>query len=244
VAITEARPAIERDAQPESYSAAGLTLGAAFRIFVGTFSARLLGLALVAAVAARLALGGWRWWDLGIVAIVLGMQPFTEWLIHVFVLHAKPKQIGSLTIDGLLARKHRQHHAKPKVIELVLVPRRALITSVLTAVPLYWLITGMNWRLGVTWLVVAYGMFLTYEWLHFLIHSSYKPKGRYYRYIYKAHRLHHFRNENYWYGVTIHLADHVLRTFPEKDEVPVSETAFTLGVDVPSVDVPSVEPAA
>jgi hypothetical protein len=232
VAITEVRPARGREPQPDEYSAAGLTLGGAFRIFVGTFSAKLLTFAFVAALATRIALGGWRWWDLGIAGIVLGMQPFTEWLIHVFVLHAKPKQVGPVKIDGLLARKHRQHHANPKVIGLVLVPRRALITSVLTAVPLYWLITGLNWRLAVTWLVVAYGMFLTYEWVHFLIHSSYKPKRWYYRYIYKAHRLHHFRNENYWYGVTVHLADHALRTFPEKEEVPVSPTAFTLGVEV------------
>jgi hypothetical protein len=239
VVITDVRPPRGREPQPDEYTAAGLTLGGAFRIFIRTFSAKWLGLAFVVAVATRIALGGWRWWDLGIAGIVLGMQPFTEWLIHVFVLHAKPKQVGSVKIDGLLARKHRQHHANPKIIGLVLVPRRALITSVLTAVPLYWLITGMNWRLAVTWLVVAYGMFLTYEWVHFLIHSSYKPKRWYYRYIYKAHRLHHFRNEHYWYGVTVHLADHVLRTFPEKDAVPVSETAFTLGVDVPDV-----EPAA
>jgi hypothetical protein len=232
VTVTDVRPVRGRESQPDEYSAAGLTLGKAFGIFARTFSARWLTFAFVAALATRIALGGWRWWDLGIAGIVLGMQPFTEWLIHVFVLHAKPTQVGSVKIDGLLARKHRQHHANPKIIGLVLVPRRALITSVLTAVPLYWLITGFNWRLAVTWLVVAYGMFLTYEWVHFLIHSSYKPKRWYFRYIYKAHRLHHFRNENYWYGVTVHLADHVLRTFPEKEEVPVSPTAFTLGVDV------------
>jgi hypothetical protein len=239
VAITEARPARRVEDQPDAYSAAGLTLGTAFRIFVGTFSAKVLALAFVGAVVARVALGGWRWWDLGVVALVLGFQPFNEWLIHVFILHAKPRRIGSVTIDGLLARKHREHHAAPKVIRLVLVPRRALITSVATAVPLYWLIVGMDWRLALSWLVVAYGMFLTYEWAHFLIHSSYKPKRAYYRSIYKAHRLHHFRNENYWYGVTINVADHVLHTFPEKDEVPVSDTAFTLGVDLPSI-----EPAA
>ena len=148
MAITEVRQERGREAQPEEYSGAGLTLGAAFRIFAGTFNARLLAFAFVAAVATRVALGGWRWWDLGVVVIVLGMQPFTEWLIHVFVLHAKPKQVGSIKIDGLLARKHRQHHAKPKVIGLVLVPRRALITSVLTAVPLYWLVTGIELAAG------------------------------------------------------------------------------------------------
>ena len=232
MAITEVRPQPGREAQPDAYSSVGLTLRAAFRIFVGTFSAKFLALAFVTALSARIALGGYHWWDLGVVGLVLASQPFTEWLIHVFILHAKPRKVGPITFDGLLARKHRQHHAKPKITGLVLVPRRALITSVLTAVPLYWLITGFQWRLAVSWLVVAYGMFLTYEWTHFLIHSSYKPKTWYYRYIYKAHRLHHFRNENYWYGVTVHMADHVLRTFPEKDDVPVSPTAFTLGVDV------------
>jgi hypothetical protein len=29
----------------------------------------------------------------------------------------------------------------------------------------------------------------------------------------------------------VHVADHVLRTFPDKDAVPVSATAFTLGVE-------------
>ncbi|HVT21588.1 MAG TPA: sterol desaturase family protein [Mycobacteriales bacterium] len=230
--ITQTLPQRGREAEPDAYSAAGLTLAGAFRIFVGTFSAKLLGFAFVVALAVRLVLGGWRWWDLGIAAIVLGMQPFTEWLIHVFVLHAKPKRIGPVTIDGLLARKHRQHHANPKVIALVLVPRRALVTTVLAGVPLYWLLTGLDWRLTLSWLVVGYGMFLAYEWVHFLIHSSYKPKHWYYRYIYRAHRLHHFRNENYWYGVTVHAADHVLRTFPDKEAVPVSPTAFTLGIEV------------
>jgi sterol desaturase/sphingolipid hydroxylase (fatty acid hydroxylase superfamily) len=52
-----------------------------------------------------------------------------------------------------------------------------------------------------------------------------------YRGIWRAHRLHHYRNEQYWFGVTMHLADHVLRTYPEKDAVPASATARTLGVD-------------
>jgi len=89
-------------------------------------------------------------------------------------------------------------------------------------------------RLGVTGCVVSFAMLLTYEWAHHLIHSAYRPKGRYYRYISRAHRLHHFRNEHYWYGVTIHLGDHVLRTFPAKDDGPVSATAFTLGIEQPA----------
>src|SRR5436305_565461 len=78
---------------------------------------------------------------------------------------------------------------------------------------------------------IVAAMLLAYEWAHFLIHSSYSPRSWYYRYIWRAHRLHHYRNERYWYGVTIHLADHILRTFPQRDAVETSPTARTLGVD-------------
>jgi hypothetical protein len=238
VTVTETRPASrranDRSGQPEAYTAPGLTLGGAARIFFGTFSARFLTPIVIATVAIRLSLGGWRWWDLGIVGIILAFQPFNEWLIHVGTLHMKPKKIGRLTIDPLAARRHRQHHADPKVLGLVLVPRPIMVVSTIVNVGIYWLITP-TWRLALTGLAVSYGMYLTYEWIHFLIHSSYRPKGRYFRYVYRAHRLHHFRNEKYWFGVTIHLADHVLRTFPGKDDVPVSPTAFTLGVEDPAM---------
>jgi hypothetical protein len=234
VTVTSSRPAAGRvkgrERQPEAYTAPGLTLGGAAKIFLATFSARLLIPLVLVVVAARIALGGWRWWDLGIAAIILAAQPFTEWVVHVTVLHWKPRTVGWLTIDPLGARRHRQHHADPKILGLVLVPRRIMTVTCLTAVLVFWLITP-TWRLALTGMATAYAMYLTYEWVHFLIHSSYRPSGWYYRYIYRAHRLHHYRNENYWFGVTVHVADHVLRTFPGKDDVPVSATAFTLGVE-------------
>jgi hypothetical protein len=223
----------DRPSQPAAYTAPGLTLRGAAGIFLATFSARLLIPVVVGVSALRLILGGWRWWDLGIAAIILAAQPFTEWIIHVTVLHKKPRKLGRLTIDPLGARRHRGHHADPKILRLVLVPRQIMVATCLTNVLVFWLITP-TWRLALSGMATAYAMYLTYEWVHFLIHSSYRPKGWYYRYIYRAHRLHHFRNEKFWFGVTVHVADHVLRTFPSKDVVPVSATAFTLGVETAS----------
>jgi sterol desaturase/sphingolipid hydroxylase (fatty acid hydroxylase superfamily) len=85
-------------------------------------------------------------------------------------------------------------------------------------------------RPALTGIATAYAMLTTYEWTHFLIHSPYRPRHRPYRTIWRAHRLHHFRNEHYWFGVTVHLADRVLRTYPEREDVPLSPTARTLGV--------------
>jgi hypothetical protein len=194
-----------------------------------------LGPIVIATVVLRLVLGGWRWWDVGVAGIILGLQPFTEWLIHVFILHFKPRRIGPLTIDPLGSRRHRQHHGDPKVLGLVLVPRQILVSSVILEIPIMWALT-QSWRLALSGMATAYSMYLAYEWIHFLIHSSYKPRRWYYGYVYRAHRLHHYRNEKYWFGVTVHVADHVLRTFPQKNEVPVSPTAFTLGVVEPTIE--------
>src|SRR5437588_533858 len=117
----------------------------------------------------------------------------------------------------------------PRIIALVFIPLQVLIVSLAVAVVGFWLLLPTP-QLAFTTMATSFWMLLTYEWTHYLIHSPYRPRTRFYRYVWRAHRLHHFRNERYWFGVTVHVADHLLRTFPEKDSVPVSPTARTLGV--------------
>jgi sterol desaturase/sphingolipid hydroxylase (fatty acid hydroxylase superfamily) len=81
------------------------------------------------------------------------------------------------------------------------------------------------WLSGV---VAGFVILAAYEWCHFLIHTAYRPRGRYYRLIWRNHRLHHFKNENYWFGVTSNLGDVALRTNPKQATVPKSQTARTL----------------
>lgn len=231
VAVLETPPVQHwREPQPETYAQPGLTLAGALAIFGRTFSARLVTPVVAIVVIVRLAVGGWRWADLVAAAVLCAAQPFVEWVVHVAVLHWRPRRVGRLTIDPLGARRHRQHHRNPKVIGLVLVSRQVLVGLVLGTALLAW-VAAPTWRVALTALVTSYSLLLTYEWTHFLIHSSYRPCHRYYRSIHQAHRLHHFRNENYWYGVTVNLADHAFGTFPAKTDVPVSPTAATLGLD-------------
>jgi hypothetical protein len=49
-----------------------------------------------------------------------------------------------------------------------------------------------------------------------------------YRSIWRSHRLHHFKNERFWHGVTNNISDRVLGTFPDQREVRRSRTARTL----------------
>jgi hypothetical protein len=206
-----------------------LSLRGAVALFARFGSPRSIVVLLLAALAGRVAVVGWSWWDLLGPGVVLAAQPFTEWTIHVFVLHFRPRTIGRVRIDPLVSRKHRAHHADPKDLPLVFIPLPALAFLVagvsaicLAALPL---------ERGLTTLVAALCVLATYEWTHFLIHSTYRPRHALYRYVWRAHRNHHFRNEHYWFGVTVHVADHVLGTFPERTAVPVSPTARTLGVE-------------
>ena len=83
--------------------------------------------------------------------------------------------------------------------------------------------------LGLTFLAFLTIVGLAYEWTHYLIHTDYKPKAHMYRAIYRNHRLHHFKNEHYWFNVTTSgTADRVLRTCPDPATVPTSPTAKNL----------------
>jgi hypothetical protein len=208
---------------------AQIDLREAFRRFWRHPSPRILIPLSAAAVAARIGLGDFRRRDLGIAMGILAAEPFTEWVIHIGILHFRPRVVAGRRIDPLLSRKHREHHLDPKDEELVFVPM-SVLRAALPAAVLGWLAGERSLRRGLTGVATSFVMLTIYEWTHYLIHSSYRPRHAFYRRIWRAHRLHHYRNENYWFGVTTHLGDKVLRTFPERDEVPRSTTARTLGV--------------
>lgn len=191
-------------------------------------SPRILAGFFVLAATARIVVGQWSWWDLVAAAILVAAQPFVEWIIHTYILHFRPRSVGSMTVDLHLAKKHRQHHQDPKVIADVFIPVRTLVIGLPLLVVLVLLVFPLP--IALTILVVQSIIGNVYEWTHFYVHSGCKPRNRYARYIERAHRLHHYRNENYWMGVTNHTADHVLGTFPDKNDVPASPTAKTLGI--------------
>jgi hypothetical protein len=206
-----------------------MTLGDAFAVFRGHPTGWIISAALLITVAVRVILGGWDLEDVVAMAIVVAALPFVEWFTHVVLLHWKPKKVFGRRFDPVVAREHRKHHLDPRDVKLIFIPLPFLVGVVVVSAVLYPLLATTP-RHGLSAMIMSYALLLMYEWTHYLIHSRYRPKTRMYRYVWRAHRLHHFRNENYWFGVTVHLADHLFRTFPEKNAVPVSETARTLGV--------------
>jgi len=78
-------------------------------------------------------------------------------------------------------------------------------------------------------LVSVYGIKFGYEWTHYLIHSDYKPRSNWYREVWRNHRLHHYKNEHYWFTVTsAGTADRLFGTYPDPATVSTSPTAKNL----------------
>jgi sterol desaturase/sphingolipid hydroxylase (fatty acid hydroxylase superfamily) len=213
-----------------------LTLADCARAFLGHLSPWVIATALAAAVAARLAAGHWSWRDPVIALALVAAQPFTEWVIHVYLLHSRPVRIAGRRFDLPAAREHRDHHGAPADLDGVLIPTPVVVGSIpLIAVAALGIGYALNPLIGgdrlagtLTGIVTAYAILAGYEWCHFLIHSPYVPRGRHYSRIRRSHRLHHYKNERYWFGVTSNLGDRVIGTNPAPAAVPRSATARNL----------------
>jgi hypothetical protein len=199
-----------------------MTLAEARRLFATKPTARILTAYIALTATVRVVVGDVDVVDAAIVIGILAFEPFTEWLVHVFVLHSRH--------DISIARKHRAHHADPRDLDNLFIPMGVIVLAPVIGVGLPVLLqAGVPHALTAG--LVGFSMLLVYEWTHFLIHTPYQPRSSTYRRIWRAHRWHHFRNEHHWFGVTIHTADRLLGTYPAKDDVPLSPTARTLGAE-------------
>jgi len=218
----------EQDAQ--QFRRAGMTLAGAARMFARYPSPRVLVPATATVLAARAVLGRWSRRDVKIAAAMVALEPFVEWMVHVHVLHQRPRSIRGRTYDSALARKHRKHHESPREPELVFIPKERLGAIVAGLAVTNAAVFRRNPRAALTGTAATLALLTTYEWTHFLIHSSYKPKSGLYRAVRRTHQLHHFRNEKYWFGIITPVSDKVLNTDPPKNDVPPSPTVKTLGI--------------
>ena len=210
------------------------------RAFLSEGSPRVLLAASAVALSARLAVGGWGWVDALVVGLtVLAVGP-VEWLLHLRLLHADDDAWTTRTLRT--GRGHRRHHLDPPDIEWLLLRTHdaviysgaIAVASALWVVPATFALGALAPGVGVlgpllTAIGGAYLALTHYEFTHLLEHSRYRPTTRYYRRLVRNHRLHHYRNELHWLGVTSNLGDRVLGTLPaNRADVPLSDTARTL----------------
>jgi len=187
---------------------------------------RMMAVAIAIVFAARIGIGDFSWRDAVAVAAMLVIYPFGEWAIHVYLLHSK--------LDLVSTRSHMQHHADPYDLNLINFGPVEALAILLLAAPAGVALGALVIALFpgplplaplVTMLLTAYVLIVFYEWIHFLIHTSHVPRSRYYKRVWRNHRLHHFKNEHYWHGITNTISDTVLGTNPDQRQIKRSPTA-------------------
>ncbi len=203
------------------------SLGVAARLFFRNTGPKVITAAAFVSVGVRVGLGSWTLWDLAIVAVMLAGWPLLEWSIHVYLLHFKPREIAGVKIDPFMASKHRRHHEDPWDVKMTMAPLRGIVLAIVLNVAIWWAITP-TWAMAMTGVAFFVSMGLMYEWTHFLIHTRYRPRTRLYKHLWRSHRLHHCKNENYWFGVSMTAGDTLLGTAPDHKTVETSPTCRTV----------------
>ncbi|MGH2903075.1 MAG: sterol desaturase family protein [Solirubrobacteraceae bacterium] len=213
-----------------------VSLGDSFRAFWHQPSPPYLFGAVALTLGLRIAQGAWSWRDAVMVAGLVAVTPFVEWTIHVYMLHAPPFTVRGKRVEMLTAREHRTHHEAPAVLDgvllpvygvLVFLPMIALVNWALSF-PIALVLGGPRLAYATTGVLVSFTILAAYEWTHFLIHTPYRARRRYFKAVWRNHRLHHFKNERYWFGVTSTVGDRVIGTLPDQRSIERSPTARSL----------------
>lgn len=186
------------------------TLAAAAAQFFRFGSPILLAAQLACALVVRAFLGPLGAADAAVLAGVALYWPLQEWAAHRWILHARPLRLFGRTFESAAARKHRTHHEDPVDLQASLLPTWTIAVLVPIHVGLWTLFAPA--RIACTGIVCFGGATLFYEWIHFLTHTAYRPRGRWFGEVKRRHMAHHQRDPGRWFGFMVPALDDWLRT--------------------------------
>lgn len=165
--------------------------------------------------------------SVGWTVLGLGIFFLTEYAAHRFQLHAPPA--ASEFTKKLQHRLHYDHHIEPNRLDLLFIPVWYLVPSIVLYAAVYFKLTG-DWT---TVQALLFGNLLGlfyYEYVHFIAHVPVTPKTAWGRYMKKYHLWHHYKNENFWYGVTNPIFDYLFGTYRDQNRAEKSGTTRSLHV--------------
>lgn len=165
------------------------------------------------------------------IAFGLVVYMFAEYLTHRFFFHLKPPK-NKLFLK-FLKRIHYDHHKYPNDLKLLFLPIwYSLPNFIILSLIFYFITKNLDWTLAFSLGLIL--MLLVYEWKHYVAHRPLKPKSKFGVWLKKTHILHHYKNENFWFGVSNPFFDIIFGTLKDEKTVENSKTVKDLenrGID-------------
>jgi 4-hydroxysphinganine ceramide fatty acyl 2-hydroxylase len=130
-----------------------------------------------------------------------------EYLIHRFIYHMGEYKNPKKWIFKI----HGMHHTTPQDKQRLVLPLPVSIPLAGLFLFVFWLIMDKYVFLFFSGFLMGYSYYLS---LHYFIHTT-KPPKNFFRYLWKHHLLHHYKNETVAFGLTFPLWDIIFGTMPK-----------------------------
>lgn len=162
-----------------------------------------------------------------LVSFLTGIIAYTvmEYFTHRFLFHSKPP--NNPFLFKLMKRLHYDHHHSPNDLHLLFLPLWFSLPNIVIIGAITYFVTS-NIVITISFLAGVITLLLYYELVHYIAHRPFQPKTPWGKWMKKVHIWHHYKNENYWFGVTNPGYDMLLGTFKDQKDVEKSETAKQL----------------
>jgi sterol desaturase/sphingolipid hydroxylase (fatty acid hydroxylase superfamily) len=132
-----------------------------------------------------------------------------EYLLHRFVFHFDPKNEKQADIKFKI---HGVHHAYPRDKDRLAMPPVISIVLALFFYGLFRLILGSDVIMFFPGFLAGYS---TYLIIHYAVHR-FRPPLNFLKILWTHHALHHYKDENTAFAVSMPVWDYIFRTLPEK----------------------------
>jgi len=153
------------------------------------------------------------------------MYSLAEYVTHRFLFHLKPPKNAFLL--KMLKRLHYDHHSSPNELHLLFLPLWYSVPNIVIVAAIFYFLSS-SFVMTNAFIAGIMLFLLFYEWKHYIAHRPIQPISPWGRWMKKVHLWHHFKNENYWYGVTNPAYDFLMGTFKNQKDVDQSKTAKNL----------------
>jgi sterol desaturase/sphingolipid hydroxylase (fatty acid hydroxylase superfamily) len=141
---------------------------------------------------------------------------FFEYMMHRYIFHFMAENPTAIRIVYII---HGNHHEYPRDKERLFMPP---LPSLLLAAAIF----GLIYLIGSVFNLENYAFsffpgfllgYLLYGSMHYAIHA-WKPPFKWMKSLWRNHHLHHYKNEEYGFGVSTTLWDRIFGTMFRREE--------------------------